>query len=858
MNITRLVVIPIVVLIALCHPLAGVGELNRAEPETEGNSESPDPITRPPVAPPGEVVSVDHAEMADLWLVELESPPIADGGLLKDTGRDKDRFRASANQAGLVFEERFAFDTLWNGLSIRIHPKDLGKLALIPHVAALYPVQEIRLDTDMRIGSGTDLFNALSMTGANIAHSELGLSGAGVRVAITDTGIDYDHPDLGGCFGPGCRVETGWDFVGDEYEGPWTAPFPDPDPDDCYGHGTHVAGIVGADGEITGVAPGVTFGAYRVFGCRGVTTEDIMIAAMERALVDEMDVLNMSIGSAFQWPDYPTAAAATRLVDSGVVVVASFGNAGSAGLYSGSAPGMGDKVIGVASFHNSHISLPVFEAGGRGIPYSTMFNAGEPPQFGANQIVYIGRGCAGDPRLANPAGKIALVQRGGCSDRTKAFQAIIAGATGVVIHNDRPGIFFGSVGEPRFYSPVIAITQADGLYLRSLAEPVNMAWTDRSQPVPIEGGGLISGFSSWGLSPDLGLKPDIGAPGGLIYSTIPLEHGGYAFASGTSMSSPHVAGAAALVLEANPHTPSQAVRDVLQNSADPVINAEGMGTELPESVHRQGAGLIDIDDAVRATARITPAKLPLGEGRDVPLIRDLAIENKAASTIVFDLSHVPAMSTGGTIEPSFSTSAASVSLPASVITVPPGGTASVEVSILPPSALTHGQYGGYLVFTPRDGGPAFQVPYAGFTGDYQLMPVLTPTSLGLPWLAKWGRYGFTNQPYGARYTLQSVDVPWFLVHLDHQVRKLRMEVFDPVGGQSWHRALNLDYFGRNSTPNSYWYFSWNGQVSHGRTVVEIPDGIYRIRISVQKALGDDDDPAHWESWISPPITIARP
>lgn len=182
----------------------------------------------------------------------------------------------------------------------------------------------------------------------------------------------------------------------------------------------------------------------------------------------------------------------------------------------------------------------------------------------------------------------------------------------------------------------------------------------------------------------------------------------------------------------------------------------------------------------------------------------------------------------------------------------------MQVSILPPSAPTYGQYGGYLVFTPRDGGPAYRVPYAGFTGDYQALPVLTPTSRGLPWLARWGRYGFKNQPYGARFSLQNLDIPWFLVHLDHQVRKLRMEVFESVGGQSWHRVLDLDHLSRNALPDFYWVYSWDGRVGHGGTVTEVPNGIYRVRISVQKALGDDDDPMHWESWISPSITIARP
>ena len=99
------------------------------------------------------------------------------------------------------------------------------------------------------------------MTGVDVAQNTLGLSGRGVKVAVIDTGIDYHHPDLGGCFGRGCRVEKGFDFVGDAFNADPTSPaynptpVPDPDPDDCNGHGTHVSGIIGANGGLTGVAP---------------------------------------------------------------------------------------------------------------------------------------------------------------------------------------------------------------------------------------------------------------------------------------------------------------------------------------------------------------------------------------------------------------------------------------------------------------------------------------------------------------------------------------------------------------------------------------------------------------------------
>ena len=128
----------------------------------------------------------------------------------------------------------------------------------------------------------------------------------------------------GGVVTPNSSLVTGYDFVGDAYNADPASPdynpvpTPDDNPDDCAGHGSHVAGIVGANGTVRGVAPDVTFGAYRVFGCAGSTEGDIMIAAMERALADGMQVVNQSIGSSFQWPEYPTAKAADRLVKAGV------------------------------------------------------------------------------------------------------------------------------------------------------------------------------------------------------------------------------------------------------------------------------------------------------------------------------------------------------------------------------------------------------------------------------------------------------------------------------------------------------------------------------------------------------------
>ena len=96
------------------------------------------------------------------------------------------------------------------------------------------------------------------------------------------------------------------------------------------------------------------------------------------------------------------------------------------------------------------------------------------------------------------------------------------------------------------------------------------------------------------------------------------------------------------------------------------------------------------------------------------------------------------------------------------------------------------------------------------------------------------------------------------MNLGHQVRKLRMEVFDAYSGRAWHRAYDFGYVGRNSNYNTIFSFPWDGKTVNGKKVNVVPNGDYVVVLSVQKALGDDNNPDHWEYWTSPVITIARP
>ncbi len=805
------------------------------------------------------------------YFIQLNSAPLAalratatqTAAHLARLARERQGFRGEARAAGISLRVRAEFFSLFNGFSVDASPAQIAGIARLAGVRAVFPVLKVSLPPTTKSEFAPQLATALSMTGADAAQSELGLSGSGIKVAVMDTGLDYDHPDLGG---PGpfptSRVIAGFDYVGDNFDasGPPAAqiPKPDPDPDDCNGHGTHVAGIVGAraaaEGGVTGVAPNVRFGAYRVFGCDGSTFSDIMIMAMQDILKDGMDVLNMSIGSARQWPQHPTSVASDILVENGVVVVASFGNSGAEGLYSGSSPGVGSKVIGVGAVDNLRVRALTFNVipGGRQVPYVHFAPSPPPPTSGTVPIVHVGRGCSNplDPYLADPNGRIALIERGLCTFAEKYDRAFAAGAIGVVFFNSVPG-FFGSTVSPDRPIPAVGILRTDGLAIISAlgSGPVSIQWTNVFVLAANPTGGLTASFSSYGLPPDLSVKPDITAPGQVIRSTYPLERGGYATISGTSMSAPHVAGAAALFLEFAPDFPTELVRDRLMNNASPILWWGNPDLGFLDNVHRQGAGLLNIFNAVRKNRAVTPSKLALGEGTG-PVTKRLTIHNGDNIDITFDLSHRPALATGpNTFVPAFFNAPASVSFSASSIVVPAGGSRTVDATIIPNAALAdRSLYGGYIVFTPREGGfrPPMVVPYAGFKGDYQSIVSLVTTPNGrVPCVALVPAPPITDalcRPTGLTFN-PKIEPLFIFFHLDHAVTRFVVEVFTHPNGLPIGKVFSQDFLPRNSSPGGFFFITWDGKDPDGKLV---PDGFYTLRITILKALGDPLNPAHFE------------
>ncbi|SDL67407.1 PA domain-containing protein [Glycomyces sambucus] len=793
---------------------------------------------------------------AQVWLVEF-----AEGADASALGEARD----------LDFEVRHDFERIWNGVSVEADPataRRLGQLGLVERVwSDVVFTGPARFEQITESAAVPELAQAIQTTRADIAH-ERGITGEGVKVGVIDTGIDYTHPDLGGCFGPGCRVAYGTDFVGDEFDSDdpeLSEPDPDDDPADCGGHGTHVAGIVGADGEVTGVAPDVEFGAYKVFGCEGSTSAEVIMQALETALEDGMDVVNLSLGQSYQWPGYPTAKAADRLTEEGVAVVASMGNDGETGVYSGSAPGVGEDVIAVASTDNpaQRMDAAYVPALDRRIGYRTIEESPEPETGTATApLAWLGRACADDASESDVDGKTALIVRGTCTFKEKYERAVAEGATGVVVYNDRPGPFGGG-GIEDLGVPIIAVTDTDGTDLRDLAaigEAPVLEFAGETVLVELPRGGLASSFTAYGPAPDLAFKPDVAAPGGGIWSTVPVADGSYEALSGTSMSSPHVAGAAALLLDAEPRLEPRDLRTRLANSAKPVPWGDNPDLGELEAAHRQGTGVIDIVDALDAEACLYPAGVNVGDGTG-PRTFELTLTSRDRTARDYTLTHRSTIATtGDDRDPGFSAAEPEVTFAPQELRLHPGQSATVEVTVEPGADLPIGSvFGGRITARPEGGGESLTAAYSGYQGDYLSIPVLEHPEF--PRLAAivaqdpdTHEFEYRDLVDGETFSLAEGPDLAALVYLGHQPAALEVSAANADTDETveWDPESFLP---RSPGPDDTMGIHLEDLVEQRPSALE--PGRWTLTVKVLKALGDPEDPDHWEEWTSPVFTLAE-
>lgn len=416
------------------------------------------------------------------------------------------------------------------------------------------------------------------------------LTGKGVTIGVIDTGVDYNHPDLRRTYG------GGRDLVDS-----------DDDPMETVSlgsqntfHGTHVAGIIAANGKMQGMAPEATIIAYRALGPGGMGTTEQVLAAIDQAIKDKVDILNLSLGNSVNGPDLPISLALNKAVDSGITAVTSSGNSGPNKWTVGS-PGTASKAISVGAstppLKIPHLSL----AGGQEqIRLQPLQGSQEWKLKKGVEFAYGGLGERKE--LKGVKGKIALIKRGKLTFTEKATNALNAGAVAVVIFNNTKGSFVGNL-EANLPVPVAAISKAEGEAVKKQLEK-GVIFT---RMVLIEEKDTLADFSSRGpVTVTWEIKPDVVAPGVAINSTIP---GGYLPLQGTSMASPHVAGACALIKQAHPDWTPQQIKAALMNTALQIKDSKG----VIYKTYEQGAGRIQTEQAIKSETLVLPGSIQFGK-----------------------------------------------------------------------------------------------------------------------------------------------------------------------------------------------------------------------------------------------------
>ncbi|WP_283234591.1 S8 family serine peptidase [Alteribacter keqinensis] len=500
---------------------------------------------------------------------------------------------------------RRTFLTLFNGFSLEIKQKDIEQLQTIKGVKRIDPVAmyEPSMDESIPFIGGNEIRSMLDEDGDR-------LTGEGIKIGVIDTGIDYHHPDLKK------NYRGGYDVV-DEDDDPMETTKEEGVP---TLHGTHVAGIIAADGRMHGVAPDAEIYGYRALGPTGIGTTEQVIAAIEKAVEDEVDVINLSLGNTVNGPDWPTSVALDKAVEAGVVAVTSNGNSGP-NLWTVGSPGTSSKAISVGA------STPPLR-----IPYlvldrneeqewaiTPMIRAQPWDQKREDEIVYAGLGRKEDFNNTDVKGKIAIVERGIVTFTVKAKAAKQAGAKGLIVYNNHDGEFAGTL-EEIVDLPVVSMSKEDGEALLSELSKTNHS---RIRTVYHEEQDFIAPFSSRGpVTYSWDVKPDLVAPGVAIDSTVPK---GYLDMNGTSMAAPHIAGAAALVLQKHPDWTPDQVKAALMNSAKLISDRDG--NVYPP--HVQGTGRVDLSRALKVETLVYPGAVSFGKW----LRDDTRIEKQVKITV---------------------------------------------------------------------------------------------------------------------------------------------------------------------------------------------------------------------------------
>ena len=664
-----------------------------------------------------------------------------------------------------------------------------------------------------------DTANSTRMIGGGLAN-ETGFTGEGMLIAILDTGVDMDHQIFSKTpANPALTQDdvkgllSQYDFqaegivkglsVSSVYKStkfPFQFDYGDKDTDGAPGtkssHGTHVAstaaGCTGINADVQGVAPDAQIANMNVFKSSGTASYADILSALEDCMLLGVDVANLSLGSDAGYIDYENPDEFTesllnvfkRAGESGMSLAVAAGNAYSAaygdafgnkalasnpdyGLIS--EPSTYGESMSVAAVSNSKVKSPYITVGGRDFAYqdsgtiSTDENAKifrELAKKGELEYAVVpGYGTEDDYEGIDVSGKVALVQRGGgMYYEQKERSAYAHGAIAMLVYNNVPGMLYMSITDWKM--PCAFISQEAGEYLKAQENKVlTVGAADKLVASPTYG---MADFSSWGATTELTLKPEITAPGAGIYAAVPGN--AYESMDGTSMASPHAAGAMAIVqqaLKARGMTDAtqrkHMVDTLLMSTASIIYDSNGQ----PYSPRKQGAGLININDAVKTEGYLTVdgmirPKLELGDDPAEKGVYTMTfkVHNTGKDTLYYDIQ--PIVLTDGTAtytnsdnEAFLTSSETAVALSHTFATnckdnrvaVPAGGEQEVTATVTLTNAkeeLKNFENGAYvegfvtLKQVAADGGKLeaaidLGIPYLAFYGDWTKAPIIDST-----------------------------------------------------------------------------------------------------------------------------------
>ncbi len=549
---------------------------------------------------------------------------------------------------GVDLTVRREYSAVMNGMAVEANIGDLEAIRQTDGVKNAFAAEFYNLPEPVE----TYANGGVSAIGGDIVGEEMGFTGKNSAVAILDTGLDLAHPAFSSVNSPKYskddieeviknnkmtigKLNVSKVYINDKI--PYAYDYADVDTNVSGGdsHGTHVAGIVGANsgGVVEGVAPNAQLLIMKVFGdSSGGAYDDDILAALDDSVKFGVDSINMSLGSTagFSESAYKSMRGVyDRVKESGIALYCAAGNeyssayqntagndlpkAGEPDNGTVASPSTYEAALSVASMNNIETTSVYLLANGRKIRYNDPAED-ESSQFislsGTFEYVDCGVGASADFAGKSLKGKIALIERAGEENgealtfAQKEANAKIAGAAAAIIYDNVSGSLINMSTDNKI--PCIFISKADGEYLCAQSDKRLSVSEDYVDNFKDTYSGKMSDFSSWGVTPDLKLKPEITAPGGDIYSTLP--NGLYGNMSGTSMASPHMAGAAAVMeqyvrenkngLNMTAGERTSLFNALMMSTAVPVKDENG----IPYSPRKQGAGLVQLKNAVKTNA----------------------------------------------------------------------------------------------------------------------------------------------------------------------------------------------------------------------------------------------------------------